>query len=390
MKKRLAALCIALAGLLAGCADTKEIDDTAFILSLGVDIGEEKAYEITFQLPILANEDSPAFQTITCQAEGLTDAISLLNANTPYRVDTSHLNFLVIGRALAERGVSEVIEPLMRMPQVREGAMMIVAEDTANTFLHALQSDEQTNLMQLQQSVITEAGSSGLFPFCSLDEFYDTLCEQRNSAVVALGAKREQNTNDKDIFSDLAGHTGLESPLEGEFLGAAVFDGDRMVGTLTGEQTRIWCMAAGKFKSGNINLNNPFEKGLITMHIKSTGAPKVKVDLSDSQPCAQISVPLEGYLVSYAGGEDYEEKIKQGEIQPLVQNYLQTQMDKLCQTFADWGVDGFGVGAHAAAQFKTQQAWQNFNWPEKRKHMQAQLSPTLKISLYRAELGEER
>ncbi|MFR6344996.1 MAG: hypothetical protein ACLUO4_09450 [Christensenellales bacterium] len=161
MKKRLAALCIALAGLLAGCTDAKEIDDTAFILSLGVDIGEEKAYEITFQLPILANEDSPAFQTITCQAAGLTDAISLLNANTPYRVDTSHLNFLVIGRALAERGVSEVIEPLMRMPQVREGAMMIVAEDTANTFLHALQSDEQTNLMQLQQSVITEAAAAG-------------------------------------------------------------------------------------------------------------------------------------------------------------------------------------------------------------------------------------
>ena len=51
MKKRLAALCIALAGLLAGCTDAKEIDDTAFILSLGVDIGEEKAYEITFQLP---------------------------------------------------------------------------------------------------------------------------------------------------------------------------------------------------------------------------------------------------------------------------------------------------------------------------------------------------
>ena len=42
-----------------------------------------------------------------------------------------HLNFLVIGRTLAEEGVGQIIDPLMRMPQVRKGAMVIVAQDTA-------------------------------------------------------------------------------------------------------------------------------------------------------------------------------------------------------------------------------------------------------------------
>lgn len=89
MKKGMALLlCLLLAaGMLSGCADAKEIDDTSFILSLGVDKGTEKTYEISFQLPVLAEEDSPSFRTIVCQAEGLSDAVALLNANTPYRVD---------------------------------------------------------------------------------------------------------------------------------------------------------------------------------------------------------------------------------------------------------------------------------------------------------------
>ena len=51
MKKGMALLlCLLLAaGMLSGCADAKEIDDTSFILSLGVDKGTEKTYEISFR-----------------------------------------------------------------------------------------------------------------------------------------------------------------------------------------------------------------------------------------------------------------------------------------------------------------------------------------------------
>lgn len=393
MKKGIAALlCLcALLGL-GGCADAKEIDDTAFILTLGVDKGSEKTYEFSFQLPILADEDSPAFRTMTCQAEGLTDAVALLNANTPYRVDFSHLNFLVLGKQLAEEGVSRIIDPLMRLPQVRKGAMVIVAQQSAGTFVEALQSDEETNLMQLQQSILSEAGASGLFPYCSLDMFYDSLHSGREDAVVALGAKREpaDRPGGGTALSDLPENATLDSQVQGVLLGAAVFHGDRMAGQLNGEQTRAWCMVAGQFENGGIAVPNPFEGGLLTLQVKADGPPKAVVALEGQTPAARFTVPLSAYLVSYAGEEDYEAKIKNNEITPLVERYLQGQWDELCALFAGWQVDAFGAGRTAAEQFSTQTAWNEYNWQARREGMTVRIEPALEILLYRPALGEKK
>ena len=288
MKKGMALLlCLLLAaGMLSGCADAKEIDDTSFILSLGVDKGTEKTYEISFQLPVLAEEESPSFRTIVCQAEGLSDAVALLNANTPYRVDFTHLNFLVIGRALAEEGVGQIIDPLMRMPQVRKGAMVIVAQDTAKEFVQSLQSDENLNLMQLQQSIISEAGTSGIFPNFTLDMFYDSLYEQRGAAVVALGMQSDEakKPNSGSAISELPGYTMVESSIKSELIGSAVFNDDRMVGTLTGEQTRVWCMATGQFDHGEISLPNPFGEGMLTLKLKQAGPVKTTVNTDGAAP----------------------------------------------------------------------------------------------------------
>lgn len=393
MKKTIAALlCLSVLLSLCGCVDAKEIDDTAFILTLGVDKGTEKNYEFSFQLPILAEEDAPEFHTFTCQAEGLSDAVSLLNANTPYRVDFSHLNFFVIGKSLAEEGIEKLIDPLMRLPQMRKGAMVIVSENTAREYANALQSDDATNLMQLQQSVLSEAGTRGLIPYCSLEDLYDALHEQRCCSVVALGARRDPDArpNTGKAISDLPSRSTLDSGLESALLGAAVFDGEKMVGTLNGEQTRAWCMATGQFEDGDLSMENPFEQGLLTLRIKSAGQPKVSVDLSGETPAAAIEVPLEGYVVSYAGEEDYETKIKNNEITPYVEAYLQEKMEEVSSLFAAWGLDGYGVRNCAVTQFKTQQAWENYNWAEKRKQLAVQVKPDLEVLLYRPALGERK
>ena len=124
-----------------------------------------------------------------------------------------------------------------RQPQVRKGAMVIVAQDTAKKFVQSLQSDEDLNLMQLQQSIISEAGDSGIFPNYTLDMFYDSLYEQRGAAVVALGMQSEEakQPNSGSAISELPGYTMVDSSIKSELIGSAVFYDDRMVGTLTGE-----------------------------------------------------------------------------------------------------------------------------------------------------------
>ncbi len=96
---------------------------------LGVDKGTEKPMKFPFSFQFWQRR-IPPFRTIVCQAEGLSDGWPC-SMPTRRTVDFTHLNFLVIGRTLAEEGVGQIIDPLMRMPQVRKGAMVIVAQDTA-------------------------------------------------------------------------------------------------------------------------------------------------------------------------------------------------------------------------------------------------------------------
>ena len=49
MKRRIAFLLFLLTALsVCGCADAKQIDDTAFVLALGVEQGKDKRYDFTF------------------------------------------------------------------------------------------------------------------------------------------------------------------------------------------------------------------------------------------------------------------------------------------------------------------------------------------------------
>lgn len=41
---------------LGGCSDSLELDDSAHVLSVAIDRGEEKTYQYTFQMPILLGE----------------------------------------------------------------------------------------------------------------------------------------------------------------------------------------------------------------------------------------------------------------------------------------------------------------------------------------------
>ena len=101
-------------------------------------------------------------------------------------------------------------------------------------------------------------------------------------------------------------------------------------------------------------------------------------------------MPLNAFLVAYAGTENYETLAKKEEIAAYVQQRLQEDMEQISREFAAWGVDGYSVGKAAAKNFKTQRDWADYQWLEKRKQLQVTVTPSVYVSLYRPALGEER
>ena len=127
--KRLNLLVLVLCVLITGCADAKELDDVALVLSLGIDKGESAAYLFTFQLPYQNNEsqvgENARFHSLTCEANTMEDAQKLINANSAYNLDLSHLNYLVFGCALGEQGINSLVRELVQRGNARQSAMVI-------------------------------------------------------------------------------------------------------------------------------------------------------------------------------------------------------------------------------------------------------------------------
>ena len=244
--------------------------------------------------------------------------------------------------------------------------------------------------MHLQQSIISEAGTSGIFPNFTLDMFYDSLYEQRGAAVVALGMQRRgKKPNSGSAISELPGYTMVESSIKSELIGSAVFYDDRMVGTLTGEQTRVWCMATGQFGHGEISLPNPFGEGMLTLKLKQAGPVKTTVNTDGAYPSAQIEVPLNAFLVAYAGTENYETLAKRRRLPPMCNSGCKRIWKRsagICSMGRGWVQRWEG----SCENFKTQRDWADYQWPEKRKQLQVTVTPSVYVSLYRPALGEER
>lgn len=401
MKRRIAFLLFLLTALsVCGCADAKQIDDTAFVLALGVEQGKDKRYDFTFSLPYLNEStevgENAKFHAISCQADSLYDAVDLVNANSAYQLDFTHLNFLALDRELAQRGVRDVLEPMMRMPDVRKTALVIVARQGAKAFLEGFETDKETNLSKLQQSIIEQADDTGLFPECTIAQLYSSIEQQRFTAAVALGgvSRSPEQPEDESApqtsaapaaagaaeqgFEEKAGELPMQLTTKSQVFGAALFDGDRLCTTITGEQCRFLLMGSDVFESGYFTIEDA-QGQAVTLRIRRRKDRDAKVDVAAVPVKAQLTVYLDATIVSYTGGPYEEEQQAVEAFASLVQDYLSRGLAEAAALDRTYGLDAFGLGRVAVAQFTDEQTWQTFDWAQRRKDMQVQTAVNVRV-----------
>ncbi len=136
----------------------------------------------------------------------------------------------------------------------------------------------------------------------------------------------------------------VESSIKSELIGSAVFYDDRMVGTLTGEQTRVWCMATGQFGHGEISLPNPFGEGMLTLKLKQAGACK---DNGKHRRCISQR-PDRGAAQCIFGGLCRNGKLRNAgqkeEIAAYVQQRLQEDLEEISRNLQHGAWMGTALG----------------------------------------------
>lgn len=280
---------ILIAFSVAACSGAKqEVQKLAVVLAMGLDLTPENKYMITVEI-LNAQKDSSQSKgggqgsgsevmLFSSQGDTVSDAISRLSTNFGRSLYFGHTQYLVVGKHLAESGLSSLMDELLRSHEARPGNILLLARGKASEIMEfkpvdeAIPANSVRNLIKLQSRI-------GYSPIVSRLEFANALSSKTESPV--MGVIGTDGENIKESTFKLAG-TG-------------VFQKDKLIGFLNTDETRGMQWVKGKVKSGNIV--SPYsENSKITFALLNAGS-KVKPVMENGSVKIKITIKTESNII---------------------------------------------------------------------------------------------
>lgn len=154
--KKLLLLCILLlvAVALAGCWDTQDISNRAYVTAIGLDAGEGGAkYKVTFEIvkasELTLQSREPANIIETANADSIATAQQQIQAKIARIISMSHLRIVVVGESLARDDFKNALEYFQKHPDIALRLRLAFARGEALEVLRAKPLSERYMAMEL-------------------------------------------------------------------------------------------------------------------------------------------------------------------------------------------------------------------------------------------------
>ena len=384
--KRLALLALLLGSLflLSGCGGGQEIESCLFVLSMAVDPAPEGNLTVTVkalsgtqdaassggssgsassgaqeesgqaQNPQNSNSgleaSEPGYIVLSATAPSCLRALSMLSATTPRTVNLSQLREIVMNRTLAETDATlSILKEIHAMYRANGEAIVVVTPDDAGDFIrrqHAILGVRLSKYLEVLFEHFSEIDT--IPPNAQLASVISAMeSDTLDAAAVYAAGNAFDSTlvlGDGADLDRLPGHLPRTSPAENEYLGAALFSGPRMVGTLTGEETGLLCLMMGKAQRRTAFIGNAQYRTNLPTRVKRTidgdGALHVRISMN---------------LTRTAGAAEESEQEIAASIERQCVNVLLRLRAASC--------DAVGFGRLAIRRCLTVPKWEALDWP---------------------------
>ena len=222
----------------------QSVDDSAYLIALGIDIGSTDAYQVTFEFtnPTSNGEGSSSEESSTIidsvQAPSIDSAISLMNVYVSKEINLSHCKAIIISESLATSGISEVAHCLLNKVQIRPDTNIVISKCLAKDFIKNTKLSLETLIAKYYEIVPISSDYTGYISNIVLSEFFYKLSSNTCEPVAMLGGLNISNHHDYESASNDSYNPSLSakansSPIENEgisaLMGVCVFKGDTLV-----------------------------------------------------------------------------------------------------------------------------------------------------------------
>lgn len=347
-------LCLALTAACTGCWDQTELNQSSLVTGLALEPGEHMKYKVTFEI-VNALETDPnkggkgGTPTVLYSKEGnsIAEATQKINENLERMILISHIRVIIIDERLAREGINQFMDVLQRNRYIREDVLVLVGKGVpASDFLKTVYARGQYAGYKIQMQVETYRKVFGGIPRSHLYDVAQTLLTE--GRVLLLGAISISGDVEKSESLDAIKTVNPAAVVR--MSGAAVFRGDKLIGYLSNEHTRMVMLASDYVYNTLFAIpgpgGTPKSPGAVAvqfyhmhahMHVKmDSDTPKIKLDVEGDGKITSIDRNIK--LTTTQGYDKMEE---------LTREYVNEQMKRtISYVQKNYGVDVFGFGQH--------------------------------------------
>ncbi len=328
-----------------------EPNDIAYVVAMGFDKGDNDNYKITIQFAKPTQISGGAseeggkggeiVENIAVEAPNIYSGINVANNIVSKKFSLSHTKIMVFSKEIAEKGIDDILETLIRSYEVRPDTYMAVALEGAGEYLNEVKPVIEVNPAKYYQLTYEKNGSIGIpennvldFYFCHDGMYRDGVMPlagvfnqggseggsggseggssgseggsggseggssgseggsggESEGGSSGGGASEEENEKQKKapvneegfeykLKNYIAGEVAISETNKSESMGMALFSKNKMIGIMGGIESELYNIMNGSYERGYISFfSEKSPQTPITVKLRKEKKPKIKVD----------------------------------------------------------------------------------------------------------------
>ena len=397
------------------------LTNLAYVLALGIDVGEKAKLKITAQFSKAtafdsgggSSDSSSQIVMVSGEADSIFSGINLLNSYIGKELNLAHCNVVVFSEELAKNGIGTQIYSLINNEEIRPSTNILVSKCSAYDYLNNVRPNIEKLTIQYFDTFSITSRLTGYISNLTIGEFYNNLSSEIKAGTAILGGlnatartessegtsgsssnedsssqsssssgSNSQNSNSSPNSTNepsnaitnpedlTAGSSSVEGERGTENIGLAVFNGDKLCGELTATEAISHLLIKNKVDSCIVSINNPYNNSSkVELQLYPTKKSKISVAINDDVPHISIELKIDADILTLDENIDYGQENVLETFSNATTEYLEKEIyDYLNKVSKEYSVDIDNFGNKALAYFATSSEWKDFNWSEKFKN----------------------
>ena len=366
-------LCI----LFCGCMQSKNIDEYAYVLNVGVERGTTMPYLVTALVSVPGGTEDTKVENVVISAEArsFSEAYETLNTAYPSRLSFARASLLAIGEDLAKDGAQTAfLDFAFGKPDLWPNLRVVVVKPPVRGVFEGWISEADPSLRKIKTAVGDLSIESGMTSDVGYSTYLEAIGDKRFDAMIAYAGVNEYGLETDMLGGEAYPYVGgsmlAESALKTSTAGSAVFDGDRMVGVLDGRHTMEVLMVTDAFHKGEMHFTLP-DGSTLRAALYRMRAPKIRLKNGE----AEVELFLEADVL-----EPMVAPMERNALRAFLTERLESELSAVFTALQSADSDAMGFGRFRAEQFRSVSEWEACDWKAAYRTLSVTFSVTLMLS----------